>query len=114
MCEVYDGEEMSSSQKISSLYSDQIDDTKRNAKAIARRWNVPLEMARKVIQSTTRLHKRNTSDISLNCRYSNNDRILRYPRTRAVTFTDTLLCRLVALLVPRYLSQNLVIFMHRR
>ena len=88
---MYDNREVLPSQMVSSLYSDKIDDTKTNAKAISRRWNVPLEMARKVIQSTTRLCKRNTNDISLNRRYSNNDRMLRYPRVKAVTFTDTLL-----------------------
>ena len=50
-----------------------------------------IKMARKVILWTTRLCQRNTNDISLNCRYSNNDRMLRYRRVKAVTFTDTLL-----------------------
>ena len=115
--EVCDTGKVFSTQKIDSLYSHQIDDTKTNAKAIARQWNVPLETSRKVIQSTTWLCKRNASDISLNCRYSNNGRMLRYPRVRAITFMDTLdtskrCVHSVALPVLRYLPQNLVIFLH--
>ena len=50
-----------------------------------------METAKKVARTTTRLCKRNTEDLTLNRRYAPNDRMLRYPRIRAVTFTDTLL-----------------------
>ena len=73
------------------MYSKTLDETTTDAKRIARRWQISYETAKKVVNSTTRLCKRNTSDISLNRRYSNNDRMLRYPRVRAITFTDTLL-----------------------
>lgn len=85
ICEVY------GNSNVSALDTSLLKESRTDAKKIARCWSIPLETAKKVIKSTTRLCKRNTNDITLNRRYSNNDRMLRYPRVRAITFMDTLL-----------------------
>ena len=57
---------------------------------LAKVWNIGLETARRTLQVTTRLCPRNVEDITLNRRYSVNDRMLRYKRLDAPIFMDTM------------------------
>lgn len=50
-------------------------------------------LAAKTLQCVTRLCPRNTADISLNRRYSNNDRMLRYNRMLTDLFMDTMFAK---------------------
>ena len=53
-------------------------------------WGIGLETARNTIKVTTRLSPRNTTDITLNRRYAQNDRNLRYKHMDSVLFMDTM------------------------
>ena len=53
-------------------------------------WNIGLETARRTLKVTTRLCPRNVDDITLNRRYSVNDRMIRYRRIDAPIFMDTM------------------------
>ena len=59
-------------------------------KDLAIRWNIGLDTATKTLQATTLLCPRNTDSISLNRRYPNNDRMLRYRRLMTPMFSDTM------------------------
>ena len=54
------------------------------------KWNIGMETARRTLQATTRLCPRNTTSISLNQRYTYNDRMLRYRRFNTDMFSDTM------------------------
>ena len=73
ICEVH------GNSNVNALNTNLLNESRSDAKRIAKCWSIPRETAKKVIKSTTRLCKRNKNDISLNRRYSNNDRMLRYP-----------------------------------
>ena len=60
-----------------------------DAATLAQRLNIPLEMAKKTIQSTTQLAVRTTVEPSLTRKFSTNDRMLRYARLATDTFMDT-------------------------
>ena len=88
-CELYIDNQGDS--KLSVVHMEHGDEADVDPKTIVKKWNVSLETAKRVSQATIRLCKRNTQDITLNRRFSPNDRMIRYPRVRAITFTDTLL-----------------------
>ena len=62
---------------------------KVDAATLAQCLNIPLEMAKKTILSTTQLAVRTTAEPSLTRKYSTNDRMLRYARLATDTFMDT-------------------------
>ena len=53
-------------------------------------WNIGLKTARKTLQATTMLCPRNVTDITLNRRYTYNDRMLRYRHLATEMFSDTM------------------------
>ena len=53
-------------------------------------WNIGLETARKTLQVTTRLCPRTGDGITLNRRYANNDRMIRYKHLPTNIFMDTM------------------------
>ena len=57
---------------------------------LASTWNIGLETARRTLKVTTRLCPRNVEDITLNRRYSVNDRMIRYKRIETPIFIDTM------------------------
>ena len=57
---------------------------------LAAKWNISEKEARRTIAVTTRLCPRNTTSITLNRRYPNNDRMLRYRHLPVVMFGDTM------------------------
>jgi hypothetical protein len=59
-------------------------------KDLSIKWNIGLDTARKTLLATTRLCKRNTTDISLNRRYASNDRMIRYSHLDTSIFSDTM------------------------
>ena len=68
--------------------------TKRGIKIderlMAKKLNIPLEMARKTILVTTQHAIRSGSNPSLTRKYKSNDKMLRYKRLNTVTFMDTM------------------------
>ena len=60
-----------------------------DAPTLAKRLNIPLEMAKKAIQATTQLSDRTVEEPSLTRKFSANDRMLRYTRLATNTFMDT-------------------------
>ena len=61
-----------------------------DAKELARKWNISERLARRTIATTSRLCPRNSSQISLNRRYTYNDRMLRYRHIPINMFSDTM------------------------
>ena len=61
-----------------------------NAKIIARRLNIPYEMAKRTLRSTTQLGVRVYDDPTLTRKYRTNDRLLRYTRLLYDSFMDTM------------------------
>ena len=59
------------------------------AEEIARKLNIPYEMAKRTLQATTQLGVRTTEEPSLTRKYSTNDRMLRYCRLLYDSFMDT-------------------------
>lgn len=57
---------------------------------LASLWNVGLETARRTLRDTTRLCPRSNDTITLNRRYTYNDRMLRYKHLPINVFTDTM------------------------
>ena len=53
-------------------------------------WNIGLETARRTLKVTTRLCPKNVEDITLNRRYSVNDRMIRYKHLNTPIFMDTM------------------------
>ena len=62
-----------------------------DASTLARRWKIPLDLAKKTIQVTTQRSVRQNPDRKHEVRFPTNDRMLRYPRLPYDLFTDTLL-----------------------
>lgn len=59
------------------------------AATLAQRLQIPLEMAKKILQCTTQLAVGTVNEPTLNRKISTNDRMIRYTRLAAVTFMDT-------------------------
>lgn len=57
---------------------------------LAERLKIPIEMARKTIQSTTQLGTRTVTEPTLTRKFQTNDRMLRYQRLATDTFMDTM------------------------
>ena len=57
---------------------------------LAQVFNITRDTAVRTLRTTTRYCPRNVKDITLNKRYSNNDRMLRYNRMLTDLFTDTM------------------------
>ena len=60
-----------------------------NAATLAERLQIPLEMAKKTLQSTTQMTVRTVNEPMLNRKFSTNDRMIRYTRLATDTFMDT-------------------------
>ena len=60
-----------------------------NAVTLAKRLQIPLEMAKKTLQSTTQLAVRTVNEPTLNRKFSTNDRMIGYTRLATDTFMDT-------------------------
>ena len=60
-----------------------------NAADLARRLNIPVEMARRTLKATTQLTVRTVDEASLTRKFRTNDRMLRYKRLSCDVFTDT-------------------------
>ena len=58
---------------------------------LAKRLNIPLEMAKRTIRATTQLAVRTVDEASLTRKFRTNDRMLRYIRLSCNTFMDTFL-----------------------
>lgn len=56
-------------------------------------WGISRDLAVRTLRVTTRYCPRNTKDISLNKRYSQNDRMLRYDRMISDLFMDTMFAK---------------------
>ena len=56
---------------------------------LAKRLNIPIEVAKKTLRATTQLATRTTDEPSLTRKYRTNDRMLRYHRLSCNTFMDT-------------------------
>jgi len=63
---------------------------KVDERLMAKKLNIPLEMARKTILVTTQHAIRSGSNPSLTRKYKTNDKMLRYKRLNRVTFMDTI------------------------
>ena len=57
---------------------------------LAHTWNIGIETECRTLKVTTRMCPRNTENISLNKRYPQNDRMLRYKHIDTNIFTDTM------------------------
>ena len=64
--------------------------SKLDANQLAERLGITLEVARRTIKHTTHLCPRNTTTITLNRRYPQNDRMLRYRHLDVNMFSDTM------------------------
>jgi len=62
----------------------------QDARKLAKLWNIPVDLARKTLDSTTQRVTRKTSGTTMHRRYSTNDRMLRYKRLNCRLFTDTM------------------------
>ena len=60
-----------------------------NAATLSKRLQIPLEMAKRTLQSTTQMAVRTVNEPSLNRKFSTNDRMIRYTRLATDTFMDT-------------------------
>ena len=60
---------------------------------LAKIWGISRDLAVRTLRVTTRYCPRNTKDISLNKRYSQNDRMLRYDRMISDLFMDTMFAK---------------------
>ena len=63
---------------------------KLTAKVLARRLNIPVEMAKRTLQATTQHATRVYDDPTLTKKYRTNDRMLRYSKLMCDTFMDTM------------------------
>ena len=59
------------------------------AQELAKRLNIPFDMAKKTIQATSQLAVRTVDEPSLTRKFRTNDRMLRYTRLSCDTFMDT-------------------------
>ena len=60
------------------------------AETLAKRFNIPIEMAKKTLLVTTQLSTRVSDEPSLIRKHRTNDRILRYTRIQCDSFMDTM------------------------
>jgi len=91
---IHDCPQMSSSLGEQIHCVDGVSSTKRGIKVderlMAKKLNIPLEMARKTILVTTHYATGSGSNPSLTRKYKTNDKMLRYKRLNMVTFMDTM------------------------
>ena len=60
-----------------------------SAADLARRLNIPVEMAKRTLKATSQLAVRTVGEASLTRKFRTNDRMLRYRRLSFDVFTDT-------------------------
>ena len=73
-----------------------------DADALAEKWMISPEIARRTLSRTTRRGIRTTSESSLSRRFSTNDRQMRYKRLSHNMFTDTLKASVLSRQQERY------------
>ena len=79
-----------SSHKVYSLKTANGSTSTLNPSHLSDIWGIGLETAKRTIKVTTRLCPRNTTDITLNRRYNQNDRMIRYKHLNVNMFMDTM------------------------
>ena len=62
-----------------------------DAPTLAKRWNIPIDRAKKTVKMTTQRGIRHVVNPSIARRFPTNDRMLRYNRLPHTLFTDTLI-----------------------
>ena len=75
--------------QISSVYSGQRK-KRLTAKVVAKRLNIPIEMAKRTLKATTQEAVRAYEDPTLTRKYQTNDRLLRYSKSMCDSFMDTM------------------------
>jgi len=75
---------------ISSVRCENGQLSKLDPNKLSAMWNIGVDIARKTIQNSTQLCPRNSTEITLNRRYSTNDRMLRYKHLNTNMYSDTM------------------------
>ena len=84
-----EGDSVSGEFMIDSIKSDRRR-SKLTPTILANRLNIPIEMARRTLSTTTQNALRSTDNPSLSRKYRTNDKMLRYPRVYTKVFMDTM------------------------